>query len=466
MPNLANILKNKKVNIEASKFIRKPSIATEDRPCSPVEAASIQLKTESNVETIQDELEPNLSQTEAKVEPNLSQTEAKVEPNLSQTEAKVEPNLSQTEAKVEPNLSQTEAKVEPNLSQTEAKVEPNLSQTEAKVEPNLSQTEAKVEPNLSQTEAKVEPNLSQTEAKVEPSKDFLLLVGLQKQITIFLFEECQSALAEETPGLTIDYISMSCNTTKSAARKALQRLEKKKIIIRSDFKNGRAGWTRYKLPDVIYQEIHHLKSLNKLEPKLSQIEVRRLSNLSQTEAKLRTELEPSPPSSSSDLIIKETTTTTQLDDEWNFDISPYGRFGFTYSQVKQLAKVGVISSSDVEQSLIEFNYDLDNNTLPQIKTNKLNFLMGLLRSGHSYISEGFKNEQEALIAEMAMRAETKRKKLLEERFISWEANLSQEERKVIERNLPTQLMVLNRAHGINNPDVRKFFLSYFIQNQV
>lgn len=58
--------------------------------------------------------------------------------------------------------------------------------------------------------------------------------------------------------------------------------------------------------------------------------------------------EPSGPSSS-DLNIKET-TTTQLDDEWNFDSTPYARFGFTYSQIKQLAKVGV-SASDVEQSL-------------------------------------------------------------------------------------------------------------------
>ena len=195
----------------------------------------------------------------------------KLEPNLSQSEVKVEPPIlpiSEEDAsqnKLEPNLSQSRVKGKSNLGQ----VKPNLSQSEVKVETNV---EPKPKPKLSQkSSATPRNNLSQSEVKVEPNREFSLLVGLQKQITIFLFEECQLALAEETPGLTIDYIGMNCKTTKSAARKALQRLEKKEIIIRSDFKNGRAGWTRYKLPNVIYQEIHRLKSLNKLEPILSQV---------------------------------------------------------------------------------------------------------------------------------------------------------------------------------------------------
>ena len=419
MPSLEELLKNKPLTNE-NKFVRKSfSVTTEDRPYSIIEAASTQLiKTESNVETIQEKLEPKLSQTKVKVEPNLSQSRVKDKSNAD--------------------------KLEPKLSQTKAKVE-------TKLKPKLSQKTQTIPRN----------NLNQTEVKAGPSKDFSLLVGLQKQIAIFLFEECQSTLTEETTGLTIDYISMSCNTTKSAARKALQRLEQKKIIIRYEFKNGRSGWTRYKLPDVIYQEIHHLKSLNKLEPKLSQAKILRLNNLSQTEAKLRTELEPSVSSSSSDINIKE--TTTELTEEWSFDITPYSKFGFMTSQLKQLASLGVISAIDVEQSLLEFNHDLDNNALPKMNTGKINFLMGILRKGQSYVSDSYRNDEEALISEMADRAENKRKKILEDKFILWEASLSDEERKSVENKVPLHLRVMFQAHGIANLEIKGWLFNYYLK---
>ena len=89
--------------------------------------------------------------------------------------------------------------------------------------------------------------------------------------------------------------------------------------------------------------------------------------------------------------------------------------------------------------------------------------MGLFRSGNVYISEGFKNEQEAIISEMARRAENKRKKLLEEKYVAWEANLAEEERKEIEKQFPTQIMVLHKTYGFTNTDVRKWMFDYFIR---
>ena len=121
----------------------------------------------------------------------------------------------------------------------------------------------------------------------------------------------------------------------------------------------------------------------------------------------------------------------------------------------------MISAAGVEQSLTEFAYDLDNNALPPIKTTKINFLMGLLRSGHTYVSEGFKNEHEAMIAEMARRSAQKRKSLIKEKFAVWEANLSDEERRVIESKLPTHLMVRHRANGISDAEVRNWLFEYY-----
>lgn len=167
-------------------------------------------------------------------------------------------------------------------------------------------------------------------------------------------------------------------------------------------------------------------------------------------------------SSSSVLNIKE--TTTELDNEWNFDITPYSKFGFMTSQLKQLASLGVISAMEVAQSLIEFNHDLDNNALPQkMNTGKLNFLMGILRKGQSYVSEGYKNEEEAIISEMARRAEDKRKKLIEDKFVAWEASLSDEERKKIEDKIPLNLRVLFRVHGLSNLEVKNWLFNYYLQ---
>jgi hypothetical protein len=204
----------------------------------------------------------------------------------------------------------------------------------------------------------------------------------------------------------------------------------------------------------------------KLESKLSQTRVKVEPNLSQSEAKLRTELEtelkPSPSSSSSFKDIK--TTTTQLSEEWNFDISSYARFGFTITQLKQLASLGSISAIDVEQSLMEFSYDLDNNALPSIKTGKINFLMGLLRSGHLYVSEGYKNEQESMIAEMARRAAVKRESLLNQKFEAWAGELSNEERKSVLDKLPTSLLVLEKTYGLSHQEIKKWYFDYYMQN--
>jgi len=357
-------------------------------------------------------------------------------------------------------------KTEPNLSQSEAKVRSNLSQSEAKVGPigwaDTEKLEPITEPNLSQTRVKLRTNLSQSEAKVEPNMSFSRLIGLQRKIVLFIHEACLSILDQQTHPLSIEFISNQCHSPKSAVRKAIQRLEQKGVIYRTDFKNGRGGWTRYQLSDQIYQEILRLKNY-KVEPNLSQSWDKHELNLSQTKVKVgtepETELRPTTSSSSSNLLNK---TTTEFPDEWNFDISPYAKFGFTRSNIKQLISSGAISASMAEQSLIEFSYDSDNNALPAIKTNKINFLMGLLRLGHAYVSGGFKNEQEAAISEMARRAEDKRKKLLEEKFTSWEANLSDEEIKEIEIRLPVSLMVLYRAHGISNTEVRNWLFNYYL----
>ena len=208
----------------------------------------------------------------------------------------------------EPLATESKTRNEPaiKLSQTEAKVEPQheskLSQTEAKVEPILKLNKVKVEP---QVRPQHESKLSQTEAKVEPILDLSALVGLQKNILLSIYESCRFAGSKITSAIAIENLARSAESTTAAARKAVQRLEEKGFLLRKEFKNGRGGWTKYELPDVIYQQVMFSQTEAKVEP-----------NLGQTRAKLRTEVEPQvrpePSSSSSDLYINNKTTTQSL----------------------------------------------------------------------------------------------------------------------------------------------------------
>ncbi len=418
--DLAEILKKTKAKSERVTTIRKPpSIATEDRPYSSVER-NLPAKPLNPLN------EPHSSSNHIK--------ETKKEPTT---------NWQQTDNKPITNRQQTGNKPETKRQQP-------VSKTDNKNE-NWQQSGNQTGNTIGN---KPITNWQQTDNKLATKTSFSELVGLQRNIIILMCHECKNSRSRTTEALTLEYLSTMIKSSPGAIKTTIQRLEKKEYLLRVSFKNGRGGWSKYEVPDSVYHDVIRHETSNKPT-----------TNWQQTDNKVAsqpaTELATSPSSSSSVLNIKE--TTTQLSDEWGFDITPYAKFGFMASQLRQLASCGGISAADVEQSLIEFNHDLASNALPVIKTGKINFLMGLFRSGHSYVSEGFKTEQEALISEMASRAESKRKKLLEDGFLAWEGNLSNEERKEIENKIPLNLRVLFNVHGLSNLEVKSWLFNYYLQ---
>ncbi len=345
------------------------------------------------------------------------------------------------------------------VNKTKHKVYTNITQ---KLDTNYTQTAHNEILNITQSEHKpdTKPNTQKTQTRHKVNTNYAqnhyisTLVGLQKKLLLYIFEACKKSCSYVTEPLSINHISHTLEIPPGSIKTSIKRLCEKKFIKINSIKNGRGGWSIYEIVNDIYNELLQMETKYKVN-----------TNYTQNEHKANTKLNTQPntmiSSSSSSLNLKE--TTTSLSDEWNFDITPYARLGFTQTQIKQLAALGSISASEVEQSLIEFSYDIDNNKLPPIKTSKINFLMGLLRSGHSYTSEGFKNEQDALILEMASRAEAKRKNLLEAKFVMWESNLDQEERKKIENKLSIPLMVLYRTYGLDNAEVKNCFFNYYVQ---
>jgi hypothetical protein len=362
-----------------------------------------------------------------------------------------------TENRIYPGFDQlpTDNKLVANREQTESKLRANREQSGSKVGAiSVAKWEQSGSATGSTIGSKVVANWEQTGSKLGAKITFSELVGLQRDIIIFICHECKKSRSRITEALTLEYMAKSIKRSAGAVKNAIGRLEKKSCLIRVEFKNGRGGWSRYEVPDSIYHDALRIETGSKP-----------VANWEQTGSKLVAQPVAQPVANAScsssfkDLKI----TTTELSDEWNFDIATYAQFGFTKTQIKQLATSGVISSTDVEQSLIEFSYDLDNNALPSIKTTKINFLMGLLWKGQAYVSEGFKNEQDAMIAEMASRASKKRESLLKAKFEAWESGLGGDERKEIEKRLPTHLTVLHRTYGISHVEVRNWFFDYYLQ---
>jgi len=266
------------------------------------------------------------------------------------------------------------------------------------------------------------------------------IVGVQKDLLKICYSSCLNTHSNITEPLNYSIIGKALKASPGVIKTSFRRLEKRGLLTLIKYKKGPGGWSQFRISDRVTFDANTITST---------ITIR--------------EQEPFLSSSSSNI---KTTTTSGVTDEWNFDIAPYSKFGFTISQIKQLTPLGVITPAQVEQSLIEFAYDIENNSLPLIKTNKINFLMGLFRSGHSYVSEGFKNEQDVTILEMARRSEAKRKTILEAKFEAWVECLNDEQKQEIEKQLPTYLIVLYRAHGVSNADVRTWLFNYYLQKQL
>ena len=220
---------------------------------------------------------------------------------------------------------------------------------------------------------------------------FSSLTGIQRQLTLYIYEVCKQTREVITPPLTLEFLSKVCIAKRLSIKKSLQRLEEKAVVARKEFKNGRGGWSRYSLSQITFQEILHCEAKGLLGIHLPHNNIQSDTNRRQTEDKLesevRTKAETSPLSSSSVNIIKTTTTDliarespVRMSDEWQtIDFSVLSDIGFSESHLAQLCKSGVLEPSVVQDSIYHFAFDLKHNGKKTgIKGDILNFFMGIV----------------------------------------------------------------------------------------
>ena len=304
--------------------------------------------------------------------------------------------LGKTEGKTK-HISRT------NLGQSEdksrVKPETNSGQSEDKLRTNLGQKKATQEQTWDKlrTELRTQPrtNLGQSEDKSEKKHSYSRLVGLQKKALLVLFDSCQTNGSRETLKIPIESLARQCQTTNYSMRKTLQRLEKKGVITRKEYKNGRGGWTIYEIKELSYQQIVQ-----------SELQMKLRTNLGQSEDKpgteLRTQPRTNPPSSSSYINIATTTSDDKKSQGLAVTIPDVLRSaGINENHINQVEQKFPQAVTGLQRSLEALAFDIETAGGSEAfkKANRVQSLIGwffgsLKQGGYESRNDGFLTDEE------------------------------------------------------------------------
>lgn len=363
-------------------------------------------------------------------------------------------NKRQTEDKLETNTDSMGDNPETNQGQTED-ISKTSNTEEFKTEDETRDTiEDKLETVPVQKIALVKENFNDDQYSLTP---FSSLVGIQRKIVLFIHEECKLNRSKITPPLTMEYILASCGSNFATVKKSIQRLEKKRILLRAGFKNGRGGWTRYELADQVYNEILYTENYrtassiqNELKDKL--------------ETKLRTNVETSSPSSSS-YNIK--TTTTDLPHDWKIiNTDPLRNIGFGYTEIRNIFNKGsqLITPDVVQDSINQFAFGLINNP-ERYKSMKspAAILVSNLSQGTPWIETNYISPEEKLKVEKeAQMKSILEKQFKEPKFLEWFNQLQDSDKE----NFVPDALKSSTSYMISKVIMQKEHAIKFFENTV
>jgi len=251
-----------------------------------------------------------------------------------------------------------------------------------------------------------------------PGKDFSELSELSQTILNILYESCLETLSQTTSKINISYLSEATLSSKKTIKRTIQRLSSIGIIQKDSFKDGRGGWTKYKINQYTYHQIRQksdVKSSDKSDVKSGD--------------KVTSQLATNLPSSSISFnnINKELTTNEypfnpadvpgqqqlgpQFDSDWqNIDISPLQTIGFTNHHLSQIFTKNELKPKQVQDSINAFAFDLNENQRGEkIKTSPLNLFMGILKGGNPYNPpKNYESDEDRILREQV---EAEREKL-------------------------------------------------------
>ena len=228
-------------------------------------------------------------------------------------------------------------------------------------------------------------NRTQTEHKLNTKTTFSSLVGLQRDLLIFIYNECKTARSKTTKSLSVEHVSSALKVPRGSIKTTIKRIEQKGLIERTTFKVGRGGWASYSVPDFLFQELLQYETEHKLN-----------TNRTQTEHKLNTELNTELNTSLPVVSSYINTNYRNLDipESWkSIDITTLEPIGFDLSHLVQIHRAYekapnvTLSPELIQSSIYAFAYDLKNNNIEKIfKKPPATVLLSLLKKGQPYNS--------------------------------------------------------------------------------
>ena len=283
----------------------------------------------------------------------------------------------------------------------------------------------------------------QTDSKVATNPVFSSLVGLQRNIILFIYSSCKLARSKSTDALTLEHIAQTLQTSSGSVKTTLQRLEKKNYIERISFKNGRGGWSKYELSEILFRELLQLETENKVTTNWQQTE-------NKVVAKVATEPATTLPSSSS---INITTTNYKAGALAKIELTEsLTLIGFNQGHIEQLLRDSSLGSEEIQNSLNAFAFDLGFEDVKRKVRSPIGLIMKLLKNGQAYISEkGYESEEDRLYRELIERADKKneekknlKSKLVEIKFEEWLENISDNDKKILAEPVGEFMGIIHR----------------------
>ena len=377
--------------------------------------------------------DPSFDRTFESISKNWEQNEAEQKKVQNTQKIRKKPKKS-TQEKLEKTSDKVATKWRQTSDKVATKAVKNWRQTGDKVATKTRDKTKSGDKVATELATKVATNWRQTGDKVATKTHFSALTGLQKKLTEIIFEYCIENASDTTAPIAISHLSQVANSPIRSVKRSIQRLSKKNVLFKSKNKNGRGGWTQYRIEKNIHTELLRMKSGDKVATKWRQ-------SSDKVATELATELATSSPSSSS--YINKETTTTQTDKKNPFKsvIIPekLRALGFGESHLLQLEKLEHLSLEKIQTSLDHLAFDLNEDKLSKIKTNPINFLMGILRKGE-YVSADYTQEAQSEIdehlAQLKQRKsarEEKKRELEQLLFDEWIESKTDEDLMAIEK---------------------------------
>lgn len=293
-----------------------------------------------------------------------SYTKVKIFERAEFETAQVEANREPTIVTAPINIESSQQEATQTKASNEAASKPNLNQVQTRFEPgsNLVQSWSNhgstiVEDNDGNSKPGSQPGLNQVQSwsnhgsKAGNLSEISRLSQTQRKILKFLFDSCVANRSDTTPPIQGHQLAELTRTKLEGTRTALKRMMKVGIVQRKEFKDGRGGWTTYRLPKTVYDRILiEEKSIN------------HGSNQVQSWFNHGPQPRPQPrseaPSSSRDLLLNNSTTTeavenSDADASEIFDFSTVTEFGITSSTVNRCKELYPLVSNDQLCALIE-----------------------------------------------------------------------------------------------------------------